>query len=322
MKTSNFGLLSESSVGSRVWFQKSDMLTLFAIPKHFHQKIETIQRNAITSWTFLKPRPEIILFGEEKGIEQLSAELGLIHVPQIARNEYNTPLIDDLFHKARRISRNNLLCYVNADLILLDDFMEAVGRIPLKRFMMTGQRLDLDLNEPMDFRSHDWQDRLLGVAAQRGKWHGHTGLDYFIFPRDLFQKLPPFAVGRTMWDNWLVYKARSLNVPVVDSTQMVTVIHQNHGYSQCEEWIKKGPEAQKNLALGGGWSHVFTLEDASHLLTPKGLKKPKVTRKRLIRQLDTLIVIRPYLGFWAKLTKGILAPGIFWNTIKRKIKRL
>jgi len=57
------------------------------------------------------------------------------------------------------------------------------------------------------------------------------GLDYFIFPCGLFRDIPPFAVGRPAWDNWLVYKARSLGLPVIDATKMVTAIHQNHAYS-------------------------------------------------------------------------------------------
>src|SRR5436309_411668 len=42
------------------------MLTLFAAPKPFRGHIGIIQRNAITSWTKLQPRPEIILYGTQE----------------------------------------------------------------------------------------------------------------------------------------------------------------------------------------------------------------------------------------------------------------
>ena len=51
------------------------MLTIFAIPKAFRGHTATIQRNAITSWTMLHPRPEILLFGNESGTEEICREL-------------------------------------------------------------------------------------------------------------------------------------------------------------------------------------------------------------------------------------------------------
>ena len=76
------------------------MLTLFTIPKNFHGQIEIIQRNAITSWTYLRPRSEIILFGDEEGTGEIAAELDLVHIAEVARNTNGTPLANDLFEKA------------------------------------------------------------------------------------------------------------------------------------------------------------------------------------------------------------------------------
>ena len=301
------------------------MLSLFAIPKHFKGKIEDIQRNAIISWTFLKPRPQVILFGDEEGTARLADEFGLLHLPGIARNEYGTPLVDDLFGKAQEIAENDILCYVNADIILLDDFMEAVERISFPGFMMTGQRLDLELDKPLDFSSRNWKDQLKVTAVKQGKLHGHTGLDYFVFSRGLYPEMPPFALGRTMWDNWLIYKARSLEVPVIDATQMINAIHQEHDYSHHpggDEWVREGPEAERNLALGGGWSHVFTIRDSILILTPEGLKKPRLTRKNLCRQLETLAVLRPRIALWAKLARAFLEPRFFLSAIARRINKL
>ena len=42
------------------------MLTLFAVPKPFRDHTAMIQRNAITSWTLLRPHPQIILFGRKR----------------------------------------------------------------------------------------------------------------------------------------------------------------------------------------------------------------------------------------------------------------
>jgi hypothetical protein len=67
------------------------LLTLLAMPKPFDGHIGIIQRNAITSWTQLNPRPEIFLFGEEHGTALIAAELQIGHLRDIHRNEFGTP---------------------------------------------------------------------------------------------------------------------------------------------------------------------------------------------------------------------------------------
>ena len=51
------------------------MLTLFAIPKPFRGQSDLIQRNAITSWTRIEPRPDVLLFGNEEGTAEFEAHL-------------------------------------------------------------------------------------------------------------------------------------------------------------------------------------------------------------------------------------------------------
>ncbi len=292
------------------------MLTFFAIPKHFRGLTVIIQRNAINSWTFLRPRPEIILFGGEEGTGKITAELGLVHISEIARNEHGTPLANDLFEKAQQRAENDLLCYINADIILLEDFFKAVEMISLERFLMVGQRVDLDYCDPLDFSSKDWTNRLRKKVEEEGKLHGHTGIDYIVFPRGLYREIPPFALGRTMWDNWLVYKARSLGVQVVDATRMATVIHQNHDYSHHpgqEAGVWNGAEAKKNVELAGGLKYEFTIKDSTLILGPEGLEKPKLTRNLLYRKIETLQVLRPAFG-----SLSILAGVVFklWNKLR------
>src|SRR5262245_33530010 len=83
-------------------------ITLFAMPKAFSGHIGIIQRNAITSWTRLSPRPQIILFGDEDGTAELAAELGVQHVPQVARNELGTPLVNSVFQQAHQFAEHRL----------------------------------------------------------------------------------------------------------------------------------------------------------------------------------------------------------------------
>jgi hypothetical protein len=76
------------------------MIALFTIPKPFRGHVAVIQRNAIQSWLQLKPACEIILFGDEEGTAEIAGEMAVRHVPEIKRNEYGTPLVNDIFYKA------------------------------------------------------------------------------------------------------------------------------------------------------------------------------------------------------------------------------
>ena len=139
------------------------LLTLFSAPKPFtNPHIAMIQRNAIRSWTLL-PDVEVILLGEEIGLAEAAKELGVKHLLNVARNESGTPLISSMFQLARENSNSELLCIINADMILMPDFVEvtlessslllgsrqlAVG---LQKFVLLSQRWDYDITFPIDF---------------------------------------------------------------------------------------------------------------------------------------------------------------------------
>lgn len=275
------------------------MLTLFAIPKPFHGRIETIQRNAIQSWTLLRPVCEIILFGDEKGTAEVAGEFKVCHIPEVARNEFGTPLVSSLFETTERVAAYDLLCYINADIVLMNDFMKAVQQVSerKRRFLLVGQRWDVGINQLWNFQHPDWQERLRAYVAECGELSPPTGIDYFVFPRGFWGEIPPFAIGRLVWDNWLIYRARSLRAPVVDATGSVLAVHQNHDYAHYpmgKTGIIGGPEAKCNMEIAGGYSHVFTLEDVTHILTPSG-PKLDVSYSRLRRHLDTLPILFPRL---------------------------
>lgn len=274
------------------------MLTLFSIPKPFRGHIAVIQGNAIQSWTLLRPACEIILFGDEEDTAEIAKEFGICHIPEIACNKFGTPLLHDLFAKAQAMAADDFLCYVNTDIILMSDFLAGVQRVRKnQRFLLVGQRWDVEVDKPWDFDKPDWEARLRSYARENGKLHAVTGIDYFVFPKGLWSDIPPFALGRTVWDNWLIYQARLKHSCVVDATQVVTAIHQNHDYahsSRAKTGTRKGPEAKRNLELAGGYRHVFTLKDATHVLTPSG-QKLDLSLRRLSRHLDTLPILFPRL---------------------------
>ena len=257
------------------------MITFFTIPKAFNDRFGTIQFNAIRSWVELGDQVRVVLMGDEDGTAEAARELGAAHLPRIERNEYGTPLLNNLFDLAERHESSRYFNYINADIILLSDFCEALREVTRRknRFLMVGQRTDFDQHGPIDFSS-GWETRLRDEAAAHGSLHRPTGIDYFVYRRGMWGNLPgalpPFAVGRFSWDNWMIYRARQLQLPVIDATQRVLCIHQNHDYSHAAGGLKgaqHGPEARLNLALAGGDRHLYTIWDSTHVLTADGIEQ-------------------------------------------------
>src|SRR5579864_245671 len=266
----------------------SAKLTLFATPKRFQGHVGTIQRNAIASWTRLNPRPEIILFGTEEGTAEIARELGLRHVPTVKTNQWGTPLVSDMFGQVEAIGNGSALCYVNADILLFDDFPQAIARVSAwsDHFLMVGRRTDVDITGPVDFAG-DWDTQIRRRAQSEGKLQIARSVDYFAFSRGLYPEMPALAIGRFWWDNWLLWKARSLGAKVVDASKAVMVIHQNHDYSHTtygpsKEEMMASEECILNARLtcentadydeGFFWRYAYTIDDATHKLTNAGIQ--------------------------------------------------
>jgi len=209
------------------------MITFFACPKPFRGHSGIIQRNAVKSWTLLEPKPEIILLGKGEGTAEVSRDLGLVHIPEVDENEFGTPLVDSIFRTGQKRAAHSTVCYVNSDIILMSDFMRAVEIISARmpKFLMLGQRRDVDIAEAWDFGAADWEKNLRDLVLRTGRLHEPNGMDFFCFPRNLYTDIPPFAVGRFAWDNWLVWRARADGASLVDVTGTVVPVHQNHGYA-------------------------------------------------------------------------------------------
>lgn len=252
------------------------MLTLFTTAKAFRGHFKVIQSNALKSWTFLHPDAEIILFGDDEGTAEFAQSAGVRHEPKIACNEFGAPLLNDMFERAQRLARHETVSYCNADIILTADFVDALHntRSTFDKFLMVGCRWDLDIIKPIDFSLSDWQQTLVERARKEGFQRLHYNIDYFVFPRGLYFNLPPLAVGRRWWDNWLLWKMRAEGVPVVDATQAVVAIHQNHDYAHHPQGMAGvffNEESRRNLELCGGSSHLHTIEDATFYLTSAGI---------------------------------------------------
>jgi len=138
------------------------VLTIFTTAKPFRRHTGIIQRNALQSWKALHPAVEIILFGADEGAADAAQELGLHHEPHVERNEHGTKRLDYLFARAQLIAKHDVLCYVNCDIILMQDLRRAIERVHAmhREFLMVGHRWDTGITEPLAFERYEWQTEL------------------------------------------------------------------------------------------------------------------------------------------------------------------
>lgn len=295
------------------------MLTLFTIPKPFVGHIGVIQRNAIQSWIRLHPQVEVILFADEEGTAKVAQALGMRHVPEVERNEYGTPLLNGVFETAQRLATYSILGYVNADVVLMSDFFAALQHIPPEPFLLVGRRWELDIAQPIDFGAPGWEAELRRRVVSAGRLRGPEAMDYFMFRRGQMPELPPFAVGRPPWDNWIVYRMLLARVIVIDGTASITAVHQNHDYAHVVRGIGDtnyyGPEADANRALAKGMVYSFNADYANRVLTDCGLARPPLTRWRLSRKLDLWGLHSSRWAYLARASRTITNPRDWPSTI-------
>ncbi len=287
-------------------------LTIFSAPKPFtNPHIALIQRNAIQSWTALGPDVQVILLGEEDGLAEAASSLGVQHLPEVQRNANGTPLVSSMFSLARQHSDSPLLACVNADILLLPDFVSCarLAHEQVRQFLMVGQRWDLDVKEPLEFSS-GWPERLRERTLRAGRLHRASGSDYFIFPRDCFSDMPPFAIGRAGWDNWMIYAGRLRGWPVVDASDDILIIHQNHDYSHLPggQPHYRLPETFENVRLAGGKRAIFELPDASHRLSAGRVQPQKRSWARFWRNVEIFPLLRLHSVPLAQVSYALFHP--------------
>ena len=254
------------------------MLTIFSTPKPFRGHIRTIQRNAIQSWKRIHPDVDVILFGDDEGAGETAREFGLRYVPEVPRNEFGTKLLRGFFEPAQEMARYEHLCYVNCDIILTRSLVSAIDFTAsnFRRFLVVGRRCDTDIAEPWNFSDLAWEERLSALAQRQGRMAAPWFIDYFAFHRGLYEKMPPFVIGRIHWDHWLIWKARSSGSAVVDASDCILAVHQNHDYSYHPNGaagVWGDEQTARNYELSGGRLRHCTILSSTHKLTKRGLRR-------------------------------------------------
>lgn len=252
--------LERSEVSSQPKDRKlSPLLTIFTVPKPFEGEFDALQRNALASWLALGPQVEVILVSDSDIPPDLQQLCQCFR--SSSRNEFGTPLLDEVFELSAHHGRGICRAFVNADIILDSRFVEATQRLvdsELEDWLAVGRRIEFEM--PSRVSPSPECDEWVAECFAHSDSHGVKGSivckDYFVFPSHLFATVPAFAIGRGNWDNWMVSHSKSLGIPVVDIGEFAPVLHQKHGYAHVQggrlSAYVRGPEACENQRLAGG----------------------------------------------------------------------
>jgi hypothetical protein len=288
------------------------MITIFSAPKAFEDEhISKIQHNALRSWLTLNEDIEVILLGDEHGLKEVAAAFGVRCIPVKSRSISGAPLIDELFALARQHAKFSTICYLNADIILMEDFLPSV-QVVMQRFpsfLIVGNRYDLEIHDELQIQN-DWREDLRRMVNDKGKLHPPMGSDFFIFQKDQFADMPSFILGRAGWDNWMMFKARHSNIPLVDASAAITAIHQDHDYAHLPggEPHYRHPESNHNIKLAGGLETIFRLRDANWVITQEGIRKKKMAEWEWPRKIEADLIAAFGSGIRSRLTRMIFHP--------------
>jgi len=204
------------------------------------------------------------------------------HCATVSRNEFGTPLLDSVFQQAAEAATTPLLAYVNCDIILFRDFVDAAARVQEsfsgEDFLAIGRRTNLSVDQRFDFLDRETADNVQDLARAQGTPETVVCKDYFLFSKMMYQNIPGFAVGRGNWDNWMVHDAKCRSIPVVSLTPSVLAIHQenessHHGQQRYRNYVS-GPEARQNQQLSGG-RHLIRGSTSTHRLKRNELQACK-----------------------------------------------
>ncbi|MCK5347412.1 MAG: hypothetical protein KAR20_28575, partial [Candidatus Heimdallarchaeota archaeon] len=125
---------------------------------------------------------ETFLFCNDKGTKQAAKQFGAKHIPEVRRTRANTPVIGQIFKQMQGLTKNDVLVYLNTDIILVRGFVESISYVAsqVDNFLVVESRYNLDVDYEIDYKD-GWQNEYEHMALTYGKPHPGTGVDYFAF---------------------------------------------------------------------------------------------------------------------------------------------
>ncbi len=108
----------------------------------------------------------------------------------------------------------------------------------------------------------------------------------------------------------MIFKGRWEGWKVIDASQAITIIHQDHDYGHLPNGQPhyRLPETAENIKLAGGKRAIFELGDINSRLENGKLQPPKFSWKKFWREVETFPLTRLHSYPLANLHFAIFHP--------------
>ena len=270
------------------------MITYFTTFKNISENYTSIV-NSINSWLYSNYKAEVIAFISEDLPNNCNF---LRNIKVVKLKNKGLPCINNLFDMAIKHSSNDILCYLNSDIIIEPEFYNMLISIHnnLKdSYLIVGARYDSNVTELIDFNDTSKIKRFLGNKSLKMNVHDPAGSDFFGFPKRQYnsQNLLPLKIGRPKWDNWMIYNGLKKHYKVIDISNAYKVIHQNH---TCN-YITKASRDINSEFYPSKYFSLFTLTAANYTYTTSykmlrnSIKKNKILYIKIMFELNGLNII-------------------------------
>ena len=231
-----------------------------------------MQISAFRSWRRIFPKARVLLFGDGDTWESFARDEGLELAGPLPLGAEEGEVIQFLFEKVSVLAGDEIAMYLNSDILLDSSAPAAIASLESLPAPWLASARRCCLGEwvgPALEKEEDWQEFYERVRKE-GVFGEACAMDMFLFRKLSFQMMPPFLIGHRGWDNWMIYHARSQNIPVIDISAGMRVIHCDHDYSYAKgnsaPSRRDGPLEEANLQMLGGEERLFHLGHATHEL--------------------------------------------------------
>ena len=235
-------------------------ITFISAFRKFKPPFDRIQHSALYSWKeqgipVIAPTNEVDTETACAGYDNITLIDGVKRGREIGFPT-QSPIVPDLIAKALPVADTTMVAYINADIIITENFVEKIQQMVDKYgydIYAVGSRYEIDLkeyvNSPESYKKVQEQNR--------GAYDDSTSSDIFIASkftwRKVISEMPDFILGRWGWDNYLHMMAEVYRLKKHNCSDVLPILHCKHTfhhiYAQEKKHEKEAPSSQHNLAL-------------------------------------------------------------------------
>lgn len=289
-------------------------MILFSSPKPFTPETLPVQISAIRSWKQALPQAQVVLFGNEPGLESVCREEGIQHGGGVETDREGHEILSGIFRKAKDREPHGLQIYLNSDILLDESAAVAVATLQSLAgpFLATARRRCLP---PWSGPARAGADLAAFLKSRENpvRWGSACSLDIFLIRDFPVETMPKFRIGHAAWDNWMIFQARCRGIPAIDLSRILRPFHCDHDYS----YSRGNPRPrernlaldQRNLELLDGEPKKFHMGYCDHEVAG-GQVVRRSGAAFTQRQLEFLRICHPWHRLWILPLRAILRPWV------------